>query len=238
MASVSDPNREEWHAMKRILEGPIGRRETAAMREYNEAGGAEIARALRELGLDIEDLGDLQRNGLDGTPAVPVLVEWLPRVDYPPLKLDIIFALARPWARSAIPKLIEEFLRIDPRTDAGWGSVRATISGALMFRVTAEHLPAVLEIATDASHGIHRFGFVRALGRYPKERDRVIPVLAELLADEDVRIPAIHALTRLKAVEHLPAIVEFADSSDPEVRRMVRQAIKRLGAIEPKSTEM
>jgi HEAT repeat protein len=89
----------------------------------------------------------------------------------------------------------------------------------------------LIEIATDTRHGYHRALVVAALGRIKKARDRVLPVLLELLNDDKVAPYAVMGLGRLKASEARPAIEPFLDHPDPWVRKEARKSLAKLAAL-------
>ncbi|MCP4308910.1 MAG: hypothetical protein GY788_29375, partial [bacterium] len=72
-----------------------------AEREENRRRYREAAEGLLEdlsaAGFDVDVVAELKKSG--GRQAVPVLVQWLPQVEYLPLKRDIIATLGSKWAR-------------------------------------------------------------------------------------------------------------------------------------------
>src|SRR5882724_11992335 len=82
-----------------------------------EVAAAQVAAvpvvcALRDAGLrDLSDIGDLvNQSDLYYRAQVPVLVEWLPRVDNLRVRATIVRALTEPWAKhDALDVMLREF---------------------------------------------------------------------------------------------------------------------------------
>lgn len=197
-------------------------------RRYAEAAAGLLAE-LEAAGFSVETMAQLRRSG--NRSAVPVLVKWLPDVEYLPLKRDLIAALGSPWARpvSARP-LVEEFRRVDPTADTADTSVRWSIGDALERVADESVIDDVIEIATDASHGHHRALVVTALGNMGKQRERALPVLLRLLDDEVVAPYAVMALGKLKAPEGRAAVERFLDHPESWVRKEAKKALAKLPA--------
>ncbi len=196
-------------------------------RLYAEAAKGLI-HDLADAGFTIESLGQLRQRGVGNRSAVPVLSKWLPLVTYRPLKDDIIATLGSAWARpEAARPLIDEFRRIDPVADT-YPSVRWSIGDALERVADESVLDDLLEIATDGSLGYNRDLIVAALGNMRKSRELVIPVLLELLNDDQVAVYAVMALGKLKAHEARQAIEPFVDHPESWVRKEAKKALAKL----------
>ena len=199
------------------------------LRRYAEAA-AGLLGDLEAAGFPVETLAGLRQRGVGDRRAVPVLLKWLPLVTYLPLKEDLIATLGSPWARpEAARPLVEEFRRVDPAEDTAGASVRWSIGDALERVADESVVDDLIEIATDARHGHHRGLVVAALGNMGKARDRVVPVLLELLGDEDVASYAVMGLGKLKAREARPAIERFVYHHEPWVRKEAKRALAKLG---------
>jgi HEAT repeat protein len=186
---------------------------------------ADLAKA----NIPVKSLAELRRGRYGGPTVLAILVDWLRRVTYRPLKRDIIATLGSRWARPlAAGPLVEEFRRIDPSDDSGDASLRWAISDALERVADESILDGVVEIATSREHGVHRGPAVVALGNMGKARDRVVPLLIDLLQDRDVAGYAVMGLGKLKASEALYAIEPFAKHPEGWVRREAKKAIGRM----------
>jgi hypothetical protein len=65
---------------------------------------------LAQLGYQLRGLSDLRHQGKPWKSALPILLNWLPKIDDPGVKEDIVRGLSVPWiGNKATPELIEEF---------------------------------------------------------------------------------------------------------------------------------
>lgn len=210
-------------------------RQRMAQREENRRRYAEAAAGLvsdlKNAGISVETLAQLRQRGVGDRQAVPLLVKWLPLMDYLPVKRDIIATLGNASARPAAARpLVDEFRRIDPIEDSADMSLRWSIGDALERVADESVLDDLLQIATDTRHGRHRALVVAALGNMVKARDRVVPVLLDLLNNDDVAGYAVMALGKLKARGVRSAIEPFLDHREAWVRKEAKKALARLGA--------
>ena len=194
------------------------RREAAPMSEEQrereaarQAHTAEYAReeqqvlaALRSARLHVNDLPDLinELEPEDYKAQMPVLVDWLGRVSYPPVISTLARALAVDGARDAAPALIDA-LRAAPPQEA-WSEDlpileqqrRADVedlhfSLGLAIAATAgpEHFDAVVELLRDPASGAARFELLGYAARFPGRRHNVATAVArELVDDEDHQV--------------------------------------------------
>ncbi|HEY2460622.1 MAG TPA: HEAT repeat domain-containing protein [Candidatus Acidoferrum sp.] len=186
---------------------------------------AELMRDLRVLGYDMESLDSLRRSGIKYDSAIPVLLDWLPRVSLPDAKESIVRTLSVPWAKpSAGPILLKEFANAP--TNEEWYPLRWAIGNAIEVVVEAKLLPEIIEIVSNPENGTARRMFVLALG---KIRDpRSVPVLIKLLEDQQVAGHAIVALRKLRAPEALNHLERFVDHPMAWVRKEAKKAIASI----------
>lgn len=197
-------------------------------RRYAEASTG-LFEDLRAAGFAVSTLAELRKPGVGDKRAVPLLVRWLGSVTYLPLKRDIIATLGSPWARpDAARPLLQEYRRVDPQDDPP-GGVRWAIGDALERVADESVLEGVLAIAIDRQQGRGRSLVVTALGNMVKQRQRVIPVLLDLLEDREVAPYAVMGLGKLRASEARSAIQRFLDHPEPWVRKEAKKAMARLG---------
>lgn len=183
----------------------------AAFREYRAAAPGLFVE-LAEAGHPVETVNELWDSG---TPEVlGILLEWLPNVTNPALKMDILAMLAAKWARPRGPRAAAaELDRLTPADSAELVEVVRETVGSVLSRVTDKSLyPRILEAARDRSWANDRGLYVLALGRYPAMREESAPVLFEVLAeDEDyLASQAARALIKLGYGEQvLPRVFEM-----------------------------
>lgn len=123
--------------------------------------------------------------------SVPVLLEWLPRIEDPGVKEAIVRHLSTKYAKPiAAHPLIEEFRQ----TSTDDGALKWAIGNALDVVADSSVIPDLLDLARDQRHGVGRQMIVARLGRASK-RPEIVETLVELLDDEDV---ALHAMSALR----------------------------------------
>lgn len=95
------------------------------MSSMDAAAGQEAAVLddLASVGYRFASLADLRHSRRRYRSAVPVLLEWLPRISDQLVKEEIVRALSVPWAKPAATRpMIEVFSRLDAAADpAGMG---------------------------------------------------------------------------------------------------------------------
>jgi hypothetical protein len=195
--------------------------------QYDRAAALVLA-DLDDAGYPVTSVGELRQRGFRYPGAIPVLVKWLSKVVYRPLKEDIVRTLSVPWAKPvATPVLIDQF-RTQPKAEdpAGTG-LQWAIGNALEVLADKHVLEDLIEISGDRRYGVARQMVVLGLAR-PKD-PRAIPILISLLDDEDVAGHAAMALGRLRAQEARGALEElFEHGSKPWFRREAKKALAKL----------
>jgi HEAT repeat protein len=193
---------------------------------------ARLLEDLGEVGVRVADLWELVNGDVQYRAAIPVLVEWLedldeqvPAADREAVREGLVRALAIPAARpTAAPALIEQFRRVSDPTGLG---PRWVIGNALEVVADDSVFDEVASIVRDPGFGKARQMVVLGLAR-SKDR-RAVPLLIELLDDEDVAAHAAMALGKLKAAEARSALERHLASPQPLVRREAKKALAKLG---------
>lgn len=198
-------------------------RERLAAIARNKVDAAPVVEALRGVGFQVESVADLFRNNADYRSAVPILLEWLPRVANLDVKQDIVRALSVKWARHAAPLLIAEFEKADDPTGTG---LRWAIGNALEVLANDEIAGGMIQVATDRRYGRAREMVVVGLGKLKDAR--VTDVLLNLLADDEVVGHAVMALGKLRATVARSRIEPLLKHPKPWVRREAKKALASM----------
>jgi HEAT repeat protein len=162
--------------------------------------------------------------------AVPILIDWLDRVEaeVPETEREkfregLVRSLAVKAARGiAGPALVREFCRPGSTADYRWA-----VGNALEVVAGDEEVEDLVKLARDRRFGRDRQMVVLALARTTDPR--AIDALTELLEDDDVAGHAVMALGRLKAHEARAAVARMVDHPKPWIRREARKALARIG---------
>jgi HEAT repeats len=192
---------------------------------------AGLARDLSAAGVPVADLWELVNEKRQHLGAIPVLLDWLERLDErvpgpdrEKVREGLVRALTVPAARpAAAPALIEQFRAVDDPTGLG---PRWVIGNALEVVADDSVFDQVAALVRDRGYGRARQMVVLGLGR---ARDpRAVPLLVELLDDPDVTAHAAMALGRLRAEAARPALERLLSDPRPLVRREAKKALARL----------
>lgn len=98
-----------------------------------------------------------------------------------------------------------------------------------LYRIRSRNfINEYLDIVSNKNYGQNRKMIVLLLGKLKVER--VVPVLIDLLEDEEVRLHAIAALGDFKRKEFRPYFERFQDSKHPGWRKYAKAALKKLDA--------
>jgi len=192
-----------------------------------------VADALRAAGTQVVSTQDLVNTNDQYTNAIPVLLEMLPKVSTYAMKKIIVRSLgvreAKGKAESLLIALFETSLS-DRSRDAE--TLRWIIANTFDIlgggRGVSESL---LRLLADPRSGGSRQMLSLAVAK-TKNRD-AIPVLLDLINNDEFTGHVAEALGILRAAEATPKLKEIAGShKKPWVRRQAKTALRRLGEAE------
>ena len=119
-----------------------------------------------------------------------------------------------------VPMLLEDYYSDDPDIDK-W-----EIGDRLYQIRSKKYIDDYLKIISNSSYGRDRQMVILLLGKLKEER--AIPILIDLLDDEEVCLQAICALGDFKREEFRCYFERFQDSTQPGWRKYARAALKKL----------
>lgn len=169
----SDP---EWVAKDRERE-VMRAKFRADLRE--ESG--PLLRDLESMGISIPSVYDLVNTSDPYPEAIPVLIEHLGKPYHPRIREGIARALTVPEAKPALPKIFEAFRR---ETDTSVNGPKWALGNAIYTLADESHVPEILSLVLDPSHGQARDLLVYALARSPSPEAR--NALEQLKSDPEV----------------------------------------------------
>jgi HEAT repeat protein len=178
---------------------------------------------LRELGYNVEAVGDLRKLSRPYPEAVPILARWLGDVSFAPLREDIVRTLSVPWAGGASRALVEAFESVQDATGAG---IRWIIGNALEALASDAIADDLIRLATDRRYGRARERVVVGLGKLTDLR--VVAVLLDLLGDDELVGHAASALGTLRVRAARPRIEPLLSHARPWVRNAAKKALARI----------
>lgn len=198
----------------------------------NRADATPLAEELRRAGFAVDFPDDLYGQGVDYQAAIPVLIDWLPRMENLDVKCGIVRALSVEWARpaAALP-LVQEYRRALNMNSIQHDMLRADIANALDVVADPSVAEELMSFVTDKrSSDEARSMLLRALGN--AKSATAARFVADRLADEtdpQVLVGGLVALRRLRdanvrdTVDHLLSHVD---------RGVQREAIRTAKALD------
>lgn len=200
----------------------LARREAARERSQLATGGllADLASA----GHPVNRVWELVETSARYPDAIPVLCDWLGRIDDPVAQGWVVRALGKPWAKAAWPALVAEFSKTPDDT------LRWEIGDSLA--ILWKHVPTseLVAIVGEPGWGAARMMPMKALAK--KKDDEADAALAQAVADPEVGAHALE-LVRKRRVRVPRAVVEshLADSR-PWARSEARRVLEMLDELD------
>lgn len=187
---------------------------------------APIVKELVGAGFPVSHIADLLNQRRVYPSAIPILLAWLPTVENLQVKEVIVRCLSVPFAKPmAAHPLIDAFRRAHAQDDSVLG-LRWAIGNALEVVADDVVLDDMTELAQDRRYGRAREMLVVGLGNMSEQR--VIPVLLDLLKDDEVSGHAIMALGTLRALAARPHVEPFLRPPKAWVRKEAKKTIAKI----------
>ena len=193
---------------------------------------SSFASDLAAVGVIAESPWDLVKTKNPYRSAIPVLLDWLVRTDYPVAEKDvqrfregIVRSLAVKEARGiAGAALVREFRRVGATSGYRWA-----VGNSLEVVADDSVFDEVAKIAMDGEFGKDRQMMVLALSRM--KNPAATDLLVQLLNDPDVAGHAAMALGRLKAANAKDALEDLAKTSNiPWIRSEAEKAVAKVSS--------
>jgi HEAT repeat protein len=184
-----------------------------------------LLKDLAAIGVSVLSVSDLYNMRLNYRRAIPVLLEWLPRIKNPAVRQEIVAALGTPWARTtAANALLKEFEDADAT-----GLDRWRVGAALAKLINDDYFEQIAALVRDRRYSQARQQLVISLGsmRHPA----ALQVLVELLSDKDVAGQAIVGLRKLGRPEAAEAVRPFLSHPVAWVRSEAKKALARFDNV-------
>lgn len=191
----------------------------------------QVKAPLAAAGIDTRDFGRfanrpvpgvIEPASFDAARAMPVLLEWLPRVSSERVREAMVRHLAVKTGRSQpADTLIGEYRR------PGSADYKWVVADSLALACTRQHFAAITELAADSSQGISRQPLIGMLWRV--KTPAADQVLLDALGSPDTALAAMTALRRrqgsTQARQHITPLLTHPDQ---RVRRAARQQLQRI----------
>ncbi|MCA0145066.1 HEAT repeat domain-containing protein [Blastococcus sp. LR1] len=195
----------------------------------NRAASAPLAAELRALGYAVEFPEDLY--SYDYRTAVPVLIDWLPRIDNPDVKASIARALAVGWARPiAAQPLVREYAAVLGKGGVQNEMLRFDFANALDVVADSTVADDLMRfVADDRTEDDARSALLSALGHAGSAT--VARFVADQLSDDAsplVLVGGLVALRRLGDPTTRPTVDRYVSHPHRDVRREAVRTAKSL----------
>ena len=150
---------------------------------------------LADIGIIVNSIWDLVNTKTKYPEAIPILMKYLPLVNYIRNKEGIVRALSVKEAKGLIlPLMIKEYMQLTKDKE----NLRWLIGNAVNATITKEEVELIFPIVLNKGNGLSRQMFVSALGKINTEKVREI--LKQLLNDDD-KVISEEAQKALKKLE-------------------------------------
>jgi HEAT repeat protein len=181
----------------------------------------KILADIREKGVEISSINDIIRIDKKYRDLIPIILTHLVEVTDISDKDWLVRCLGVKGFTEATDTLIEEFYKTTNQ------SLKWTIGGTLEIIQDIKSFERLLKIVQEKEHGIGRQMVTVALGKIGDTR--AVPVLLDLLNDEDITAHVIWALSYFKDPKLIPYLEPYLNSKKTLVRNEAKKAIKKVG---------
>lgn len=180
----------------------------------------KLLKEVREKGVDIANIDDLMKIDKRFKDLIPIILKHLEEVDDEGDKEFLVRCLGVKGFVEVTDKLISEFYRSSNKL------YKWAIGNTLYNIMDKNSLGSLLKIAQEKEHGVARQMIVLAIGKMGDED--VIPVLMDLLHDEEVVGHALTALGKFKNTELIPHIEPFINHKVKWISSEAKKILKKL----------
>ena len=194
----------------------------------------QVCNALAKVGIVVDSIYDLVNTSAPYPEAIPVLLEWLPKINNPRIKEGVARALTlRDAGHEVAIALISEFknYHVDsPQKE----SVKWAMGNAISVAAADKSLlDEIIALVRDKRHSRARQMLAHGLWRFKDKR--AVDTLIEVLDDSDIQGHVLYALGRLKVECARPLIEPFLEHENSYIRKEAKTALARIDKASKKS---
>ncbi|KNF07338.1 HEAT repeat containing protein [Gottschalkia purinilytica] len=189
----------------------------------------EFVLELQEKIPEISDFNDIGRLRTCHKEVVPILLKYLDKFEGSNYKEGIVRALGVKGFTEATETLIKEFSSSNDRY------YKWAIGDSLFMIQDKRFEDEYIEIVKNKKHGSARQMVVIGIGRIKSEK--AIPILIDLLDDEEVNGHVIIALGYYKDPKLIKYIEPFIDHKEAWKRNEAKKALKKMGYFKQQEDE-
>lgn len=175
---------------------------------------------IRDTGIKISSINELMKMDKTNKDLIPILLKYIKQIEDEGDKQFLVRCLGVKGFTEATQVLLTEF------ENAHTPSYKWAIGNSLSIILDKSYSNDMLEIIQKKEHGIARQMVVIAIGKM--KIHEAIPILLELLQDEDITGHVITALGNYKKAELIPYIKPFENHQVSWIRKEASKVIKKL----------
>lgn len=181
----------------------------------------KLLQDVRENGVEISSINDLMKIDKNYKDLVPIILKYLTQISDESDKQFLVRCIGVKGFNEVTKPLINEFLK-SSNVHYKWA-----IGNTIYNIMDKGALDTLLKIVREKEHGIARQMIVLAIGKMGSQK--AIPILLELLNDEDVTGHVITALSNFKDTTLIPHIEPFLNHKIKWISSEAQKAIKKIG---------
>jgi HEAT repeat protein len=175
---------------------------------------------INQLGYNIKSIDDLKKIDTNNKDVIPILLEHLCRINDEQDKEFLVRCLGVKGFNEVTEILLKEF------KNSSNISYKWAIGNSLSLIADKNSFADLIQIVQESEHGIARQTIVDTLGKLKNKQ--AIPVLINLLKDDDVQGHAVIALSKFKDPSSIPYIEPLVSHKVTWIRNAAKKAINKL----------
>lgn len=186
-----------------------------------------VSSALKKVGVEVKSVYDLVNSTRNYSEAIPVLIEYVQKVQTPQILEGVVRALTVKEARGIASKpLIKFFEEYETMGDSAKELTKWTIGNALEVISDQTILEDLIRLAKDKKHGMSRDMLPRAIGKLKPEN--LENHMIDFLEDEDLVKSAIYVLGRMKSQKAVNKISTYLKHEKSGIREEAEKALAKI----------
>jgi len=186
----------------------------------------QLLEEVKSYGYEINTIDDLKKIGSKDKRLIPLLLDKIRDSDDVSDKEFLIRCLGVKGFNEVIPAIMQEYRRTENQF------LKWAIGNTVYLIEDRNVIPDVIEIVKDKKNGMSRQMFILYLGKTRDEK--ALPVLKELLHDNEVAAHTIRALSEYKMPELVSILEPFTKHKSTLIRKESQRAIKKLQSLTSK----
>lgn len=178
---------------------------------------------LEKVGVNISSIWDLVNTKERYPKAIDILIKYLISVRHPRNIEGFVRALTVKEARGKANKILIAMYETIKKEDQG---LRWALGNAIATTMTNDDIPWLFTAVQDTSSGMARGQLIRAIATVKTEEAERI--LIELLEDNNIIIPTIQSLAKIKSKKAKDKLEILTQSTNRDVKKEALKALRKI----------